>query len=94
MYLNYYYTELKILHIVYSAVDTYEAIEATVSIKFVDTLKIAVHTVFFNKSRILMISKMINHLNILPKQASIYLKSSKIRWRLPRWGAFDAPLTP
>jgi len=39
-----------------------------------------------------------NHLNVLPKQANIDLKSSQMRWRLgrspkPRWGAYDAPQT-
>ena len=32
-----------------------------------------------------------NPLNILPKQASFDLKSSKLRWR---WGAYDAPPDP
>ena len=40
-----------------------------------------------------------NHLNILPKQGSIDLKSFKIRWRMglrsdPAGGAYDAPPRP
>jgi len=44
--INYYYIELK-YYPIYSAVTTYEAIEVIALVKFVVTLKIAVHSLPF-----------------------------------------------